>query len=91
MNATVRAGSAVGIDVGGTKCLGVLLDAGGSIEREALRPTPHGPDAIIATLAEVAEELLDGLPASTHVGVGVPGLVTRSGVLRAAPNLVGIA
>ena len=88
---SVRADAAVGIDVGGTKCLGVVLAADGSIDREALRPTPHGPDAIIETLAEVVEELIDGLPVSTHVGVGVPGLVTRAGVLRAAPNLVDIA
>ena len=78
---------AAGIDVGGTKCLGVVIDEGGAIVRQARRPTPKGPEAIIATLVRLAGELA---PFDT-LGVGVPGLVTRTGVLRAAPNLVDIA
>ena len=76
----------VGIDVGGTKCLGVVLDPSGVVIDEQRRPTPEGPDAIIDTLAELATSL----GASGSLGVGVPGLVTRDGVLRAAPNLVDI-
>ena len=76
----------VGIDVGGTKCLGVVLDPSGVVIEEQRRPTPEGPDAIIDTLAELATSL----GASGSLGVGVPGLVTRDGVLRAAPNLVDI-
>ncbi len=80
----------VGIDVGGTKCLGVALDAQGAIVDEALRPTPRGDGSLpelIDTLAELATEL----GPFDELGVGVPGLVTRSGVLRAAPNLDGVA
>ncbi|MDO8361838.1 MAG: ROK family protein [Actinomycetota bacterium] len=76
----------LGIDVGGTKCLGVVLDGAGEVLREHRLPTPKGPAAIIDTLVEVAEALA---PFDT-VGIGVPGLVTRHGVLRAAPNLVDI-
>jgi len=80
----------VGIDVGGTKCLGVVLDAGGAVVDEQRRPTPRGPGslpALIDTLAELAAALgVDGA-----LGVGVPGLVTRAGVLRAAANLDGVA
>ncbi|MGB8861511.1 MAG: ROK family protein [Ilumatobacteraceae bacterium] len=76
----------LGIDVGGTKCLGVILDASGEVIEEQRRPTPKGPDAIIATLAELAT----AMGPWDSVGVGVPGLVTREGVLRAAPNLVDI-
>lgn len=76
----------VGIDVGGTKCLGVVLDPSGVVIDEQRRPTPEGPDAIIDTLAELATSL----GANGSLGVGVPGLVTRDGVLRAAPNLVDI-
>ena len=76
----------LGIDVGGTKCLGVILDDGGEVIEEQRRPTPKGPDAIIDTLAELARAMS---PWNT-IGVGVPGLVTRTGVLRAAPNLVDI-
>ena len=38
----------VGIDVGGTKCLGVALDADGNVVGEDRRPTPHGPGASTA-------------------------------------------
>lgn len=79
-------GRRLGIDVGGTKCLGVVLDERGAVVDEQRRPTPKGPDAIIDTLVELTASLS---PFDT-VGVGVPGLVTRDGVLRAAPNLVGI-
>lgn len=83
MSATRRAG----IDVGGTKCLAVVLDDDGHVVGEWRRPTPHGAPAIIDTLAALVADIggVDSL------GVGVPGLVTRNGVLRAAPNLVGIA
>lgn len=87
---TPTAGRSVGIDVGGTKCLGVALDDDGNVLAERLRPTPRGPGSLpmlIETLAELAESLgpYDAL------GVGVPGLVTHEGVLRAAPNLDGVA
>ncbi|MEI7548039.1 MAG: ROK family protein, partial [Actinomycetota bacterium] len=76
----------LGIDVGGTKCLGVVLDGRGTVVDEQRRPTPKGPEAIIDTLVELALSLAP----FDSLGVGVPGLVARDGVLRAAPNLVGI-
>jgi glucokinase len=83
----VTARRRVGIDVGGTKCLGVVLNDQGEVIDEQRRATPLGPDAIVDTLAELATSLgVDG-----WLGVGVPGLVTRTGVLRAAPNLVDIS
>ena len=77
---TLRAG----IDVGGTKFLGVVIDDSGLVVVEKRRPTPHGGDAVVRELGEFARELGD----FDSLGVGVPGLVTRDGVLRAAPNLV---
>ena len=80
----------VGIDVGGTKALGVALDATGTVLDEQTRPTPRGDDSLeplIDTLAELARSL----GASATLGVGVPGLVNREGVLQAAPNLDGVA
>ena len=80
----------VGVDVGGTKCLGVLLDDRGAIEREHRIPTPQtgsGP-ALVEAVEEVARELQAGEPLS--VGIGVPGLVDREGVLRFAPNIRGV-
>jgi len=79
-------GRRLGIDVGGTKCLGVILDPDGEVVEEQRRPTPKGPEAIIDTLAELATAMG---PWDT-IGIGVPGLVTRDGVLRAAPNLIDI-
>ncbi|MCH9836845.1 ROK family protein [bacterium] len=83
-------GVRVGIDVGGTKALGVVLDAAGSVVAEERRPTPRGENSLgplVDTLVDLAKELgVDG-----SLGIGVPGLVTRNGVLRAAPNLDGVA
>jgi glucokinase len=97
----------IGIDVGGTKAQGVALDSNGAVVAAASRSTPRGDGSLselIDTLVELAAELdqepepepesesepvtpVDGYT----LGVGVPGLVTRSGVLRAAPNLDGVA
>ncbi|HZQ28424.1 MAG TPA: ROK family protein [Acidimicrobiales bacterium] len=76
----------IGVDLGGTKCLGVVLDARGQVTAEHRVPTPHGADAIVEAIAEVAARLGPGLP----VGVGAPGLVDRDGLLRFAPNLPGV-
>ena len=75
-----------GIDVGGTKFLGVVVDDAGTVIAEVRRPTPVGPDAIVQNLYEVAQEL----GGHDSLGVGVPGLVTRSGVLRSSPHLAGV-
>jgi glucokinase len=80
----------VGIDVGGTKALGVAIDESGVVVVEGQRPTPRGDDSLdplVDTLVELAEDL----GADGRLGIGVPGLVTRDGVLRAAPNLDGVA
>lgn len=83
-------GISVGLDVGGTKCLGVALDGSGEVVAEARRPTPRGGGSI-PKLIDTLAELADALGPYDELGVGVPGLVTRDGVLRAAPNLDGVA
>ena len=83
-------GRSVGIDVGGTKCLGVALDAEGNIVAHDRRPTPRGPGSLSALIDTMAE-LVELLGPADHVGVGVPGLVTRTGIMRAAPNLDGVS
>lgn len=82
--------STIGVDVGGTKCLGVVLDANGSIIDERRVPTPSGAsdDTLIDAIADVAGGLDDG--SAMAVGVGVPGLVDHDGVLRFAPNIRGV-
>lgn len=74
-----------GIDVGGTKFLGVVLDESGAVLVERRRATPPGGDEVVRQLAEFAGELG---PYDT-LGVGVPGMISRDGVIRASPNLVG--
>ena len=76
----------LGIDVGGTKCMALALDAHGSVVDDQRRPTPRAPDLLIDTVTELAQAMLPW----DSIGVGMPGLVTRNGILRAAPNLVGI-
>jgi glucokinase len=75
-----------GVDVGGTKCLGVVV-VDGEIVAEQRRYTPRGHGPIADAIAEVAAALAP----YDSLGVGVPGLVTRAGVLRAAPNLADVA
>lgn len=81
----------VGIDVGGTKCLGVALaggSGGGTVAGEVRAPTPAEGSALLGTLARLvralATETGDEVSA---VGLGVPGLADRDGVVRFAPNL----
>lgn len=85
----------VGLDIGGTKVLGVLLDAGGGVRGIVRVPTRLGIDGVLGAAAEVVERLCAaaGLAPGrlAGVGAGVPGLVDpRSGVVSYAVNL-GIA
>ena len=73
---------AAGIDVGGTKCLGVLIDIDGRVVNEVRRPTPTA-ESLVATLVEIVDELGD----HATVGIGVPGLIAREGVIRSSPNM----
>jgi glucokinase len=82
----MSAAPSIGIDVGGTKCLGVVLE-GDQVVAEVRRPTPRDTNDIVDTLIGITHELGD----HPSVGVGVPGLVTRQGVIRASPNLTDVA
>lgn len=83
----------IGVDVGGTKCLGILWSTDGVVA-ESRRPTPHGNDqqelitAIVSVIGELEDLAGGGAP---PVGIGMPGLVTRSGVVRASPNLTDVS
>ncbi|MEM9607900.1 MAG: ROK family protein [Actinomycetota bacterium] len=79
----------VGIDVGGTKSLGVVVDASGSVLAESRVPTPDGADELLAMLEAVIGELTELAGDVAGVGVGVPGIVVADGRRRYAPNLVG--
>ena len=71
-----------GIDVGGTKCLAVVVDDSGDVVAHERVPTPVADE-----LADTLVRLLASLGGFDTVGVGVPGLITPQGVIRSSPNL----
>lgn len=94
-----------GLDLGGTKLLGVVLDAAPPAARADDRfgvvfsekiPTPHdGVDALTAAMTELVARFRararDEHGADlTAIGLGAPGLVDRDGVMHTGPNLPGI-
>ena len=88
-------GLRIGVDIGGTKCLGVVIDADLRIVAEQRRPTPVRPDAVVDTIVEVIDVLRADLARRAAdrvlaIGIGAPGLVTADGTLLAAPNLVDV-
>lgn len=75
----------IGIDIGGTKMLGVALDAEGTVQHEARARSPvHDLDAFVARAVDLIREL--DAPGAA-IGVGIAGLVDREGRLRYGPNL----
>ena len=78
-----------GVDLGGTKLLGVVADAAGAVITERLRPSGDGPDAVLTDVVEIVTELRAAVPDVAALGVGAAGLVDFDGVMRYAPNLDG--
>jgi glucokinase len=79
---------AVGIDIGGTKIGGALVDQSGSIIRESRVPTPaQDSDAITDAVVQLIQELSEGVEVLA-VGVAAAGFVDaeRSNIVY-APNL----
>jgi len=75
----------IGIDLGGTKTEGIVMDGAGKIllrERQ-LTPQADGYQAILNTIRNLVLELEKKSGASCRVGVGTPGaLSTRTGRLK---------
>ncbi|MEV7608556.1 ROK family protein [Microbacterium sp. NPDC089320] len=81
---------AIGIDVGGTKTLGVAVDRDGVVRASVRRPTIRGDLGVVDGIAAVVTEIADLLPGlrAVSVGVGVPGLVDpEAGVVVFAVNV----
>jgi glucokinase len=76
--------SRVGIDVGGTKCFGVLVDENGQVVRDVRYPTPPADELI-----DLLQSMFIELDGSASLGIGVPGLITTDGVIKASPNMRG--
>lgn len=86
---------AIGVDVGGTKALALLVARDGRVLGEAQAPTPHLlSDHVGTPTAEVVTTLIRDLserqgldPSTLPVCIGLPGMLRRDGRLVYAPNL----
>lgn len=88
-----------GLDLGGTKLLGVVLDGADPASRPLLEErvkTPHDGEAV---LMDTLGAMVAGFRATARadlgqdlaaVGLGAPGLVDRAGLLRFGANLPGV-
>lgn len=66
----------VGIDIGGTKVLGGVVDASGNILQTARKDTPReGGQALIQVIADVALELASEYQVD-KVGISTAGFVS---------------
>lgn len=80
--------AAIGLDVGGTKVAGLLVDAEGQVLGRASADTPAADaEATMKTIFGVAEDLrTSGQPVA--IGIGAAGMVDfAAGKMRWAPNL----
>ncbi|WP_418277497.1 ROK family protein [Isoptericola jiangsuensis] len=85
-------GLAVGLDIGGTKTLGVLLAPDGEVVAQARLATRPGPtdvlDGAVRAVEGVTRQAGVAMSDVVGVGVGVPGLVDAdAGTVRHAVNL----
>jgi glucokinase len=77
----------LGLDIGGTKVLGIALDEHGNVVADQMHASEHGFDALV----ECCTKLVDAIDASgAPVGVGAAGLVDHDGRLNYAPNIPGV-
>jgi glucokinase len=82
---------AIGIDAGGTKVAGLLVDVeridDPILDRRLVQTPAQDAEATVRTVVAVARDLLGGRGDVAAVGVGAAGLVDRAGVLRFSPNM----
>lgn len=78
----------IGIDIGGTKVLGGVVDASGNVLRSARRETPReGGAQLISAIADVAKELLLDFSAES-IGLSAAGFVSSDRkTMLATPNI----
>ncbi|MDN5748987.1 MAG: ROK family protein [Pseudonocardia sp.] len=80
---------AIGLDIGGTKIAGGVVDASGAVLCEIVEPTPEDSDgpAVTAVLLDVVERLRAEHDSVAAIGVGAAGIVEwPAGRIVWAPN-----
>jgi len=70
----------IGIDLGGTKIEGVVIDVRGAILSRERVATPAGYAAIVASVAELVRRLWQAAPGAS-VGIGGPGASDAAGLI----------
>jgi glucokinase len=80
----------IGIDIGGTKVLGALVDTSGTVTLEKRIPSPaQDPDQMVEVVASLITELADAAGQELEaVGVAAAGFIDATGsTVLYAPNL----
>jgi glucokinase len=80
----------IGVDIGGTKVLAVVVGPDGHRLSDARAPTPKTGEEMLDVVAELVSALAPDAGVPLRAGVGAPGLVDRFGILHFAPNLPGV-
>jgi len=93
---TLTAPRYIGVDVGGTKTLSVLVELpphGGKpvvIDRELLPSHGRSDEAIRMIVQSVSALIERDATVPAAIGVGLAGFVDRRGIVRSAPNTPGL-
>jgi glucokinase len=80
---------AIGVDAGGTKVAGLLVDVtvGDILGRRHVDTPAADAEASAGAIASVARDLAEGRNDVQALGVGAAGMVSLEGVMRYAPNV----
>ena len=83
----------IGIDLGGTKTEGIVMDANGQILLRERRTTPQaaGYAAILDNIAALVATLESRANATCRVGIGTPGAIASLNVSNAAAVALHLA
>ena len=80
----------IGIDLGGTKIEGIVMDSGGEIRQRMRRPTPasDGYQAVIEAVAGLVRDLENACDEACTVGMGTPGAISQvTGMMKNSNTL----
>jgi fructokinase len=74
----------IGIDLGGTKIEGVVLADGGEIVARRRLATPRDYDGSVNAMVRLVADLEHDAGMRCSVGIGIPGALTRDGLVKNA-------
>jgi glucokinase len=78
----------IGIDLGGTKVAGIVMDADGTVISRHERATPDGNSAVVMDAVHTTVALIRAESEPVAIGVGSAGMVDfAAGAVAFAPNL----